>query len=77
MVLKSVTMSRDNLTKNAGAPETEITPEMVEAGLAYLEERGVNSLTSMTAYPEFVVGFIQAINRARELPSIPSSAASP
>ena len=49
----------------AGAPEIEITPAMIEAGLGYLEDRGINSLTSMTTYPEFVMGFIRAINRAR------------
>jgi len=57
----------------AGAPEIEITPEMIEAGQKYLEETGVNSLTSMTTYPDFVAGFIRAVLTAAK----PCGAASP
>jgi hypothetical protein len=49
--------------EEAGAPanEIEITPRMVEAGLKYLEDRGLNDLTTRTSYPDFVIGFYKAV----------------
>lgn len=45
------------------APEDEIemTPEMIAAGLRYLEDTGVASLTSRVTYADFVVEFYKAI----------------
>ena len=55
----------------AGAPdEIKVTPFMIRAGLNYLEETGINSLTSKTTYPAFVEDFIRAIFRPQ--PSRPS-----
>jgi hypothetical protein len=48
-------------TGEAGAPEIEITPAMIEAGLAFLERRGLNSLTTQTLYSDFVIDFYRAV----------------
>jgi hypothetical protein len=48
--------------------EIEVTLEMIEAGLAYLEEAGVNCFTTRTAYPDFVIGFYRAIVRCGSIP---------
>ena len=39
----------------------EITPEMIAAGLEFLDRRGLNMLTTQTSYPEFVEEFFKSI----------------
>jgi len=52
------------MARKTGAPEIEITdemkqlgltPEMVKAGLAYLDDAGLNCLTTRTLYAEFLI----------------------
>ena len=49
-------MVREN--DNNSIKDIEVTPDMIERGLVILERRGLNSLTTMTTYPEFVHDFL-------------------
>lgn len=60
----------DTEQDNAAQPH-KITQQMIQAGLDYFEDTGINSLTSRTACPDFVVGFIEAVESARLSPSRP------
>jgi hypothetical protein len=48
--------------------ESAITPEMIEAGLAYLRDAGIDILTARVTYPEFVVEFYRAVICAASRP---------
>jgi hypothetical protein len=51
----------------AGAPEDEIevTPEMIEAGLEYMESTALNTLSTRVMTPEFVIEFYRAMESRR------------
>jgi hypothetical protein len=51
---------------DAGAPEIEITPDMIRAGLEYLDETALRSLTTQVAYPEFVIEFYRLVVSAKK-----------
>lgn len=60
-------MERD--TVNKSTDEIEVTPKMIEAGLGYLEDAGLNSFTSRTTYPDFVIRLYRVMKAAdRRLP---------
>ena len=62
-IAKSVTVDS---THNAGAPEIEVTPEMINAGLKHLDDIGLTALTTQAAYPEFVIEFYRAVVCAKK-----------
>ena len=43
--------------------EIKITPEMIQAGLRFLEERGIVALTTEASYLEFVIDFLTSTSR--------------
>jgi hypothetical protein len=45
--------------------EIEITPEMIEAGLQFLRDEAMPSLTARAASPAFVEGFIRSVYKGR------------
>jgi len=45
--------------------EIDVTEEMINAGLSYMDESGISLLTSRVTYPDFVIEFYQAMTRAR------------
>ena len=63
------------MTKDAGIrarDKAQITPEMIDAGIAYLVSMGADILSTRLTEPDFVAGFYQAM--ARPTASKPASA---
>lgn len=50
--------------KAAGAPEIEITPEMIEAGREYLYARAVDRFSTSLVDDEFIAGFGRSLIEA-------------
>ena len=46
--------------------DTEVTPEMIEAGLRFLHEAALPMLTARAEDPEFVADFLRAALSARQ-----------
>jgi hypothetical protein len=54
---------------DAGAPaeEIEVTPEMIEAGLEFMESTALNTVSTRVMTPEFVIDFYTAMESRRRV----------
>lgn len=48
-------------TPDADAPEIEITPAMISAGIEFMESTALNTFTESVMKPEFIEAFIRAV----------------
>lgn len=68
----------DSIEAGAPAEKMEITPAMIQAGIAFMEAEALDTLTGIVVRPDFIRAFLQAIFRAPNSPCggrVPSTAA--
>jgi hypothetical protein len=55
---------------DAGAPvdEIEVTPRMIEAGIAFMEAEALNTVSTRVMTPDFIKAFYRASAEAEDRP---------